>query len=68
MVNAGGIHVLEIEAPASCEVEEIARDGLYLTHSTKPRNGKSILPQGGTMDWLIKCNSAGNFEVCGTIL
>lgn len=63
MVNAGGIHVLEIMAPASCEVEEIARDGIYLAHPMKPRNGKSIIPQGGTMDWLIKCDSAGNFEI-----
>lgn len=63
LVNAGGVHVLEIQSPSSCQVEEIARDGIYLPSPIIPRGGKSVLPQGGTMDWLIKCNRKGNFKV-----
>ncbi|XP_039269784.2 uncharacterized protein LOC120344568 [Styela clava] len=68
MANAGGIHVLEISLPRTetgvpCVVHEIARDGIYLEHPRELQHGQTVIAQGGTADWLIRCDVPGNYKI-----
>ena len=48
---------------SSCDILEIAVDGIYLDRGTPPRLGRSFLIPGTRMDWLIVCNSPGEYYV-----
>lgn len=69
LVNAGGIHSLNIVDPFSkkgdkCDVYEIARDGVYLKRPKQPQGGSMLLP-GGRVDWILQCNEPGTYKVKG---
>lgn len=46
-----------------CNVVEIANDGIYLDAGIAPRYGKSVVPPGGRVDWVVECVKAGRYVV-----
>jgi hypothetical protein len=47
----------------TCTVYEIAVDGVYLDSPRVPKLGKSFIPCGGRIDILVKCDTAGQYEL-----
>ena len=72
MVNAGAGTTLEVTITdqnsttptESCEIWEIAFDGMYLNEAKQPRLGRSFIVAGGRVDWIVMCSNPGIYEVC----
>jgi len=68
LLNAGSqlhlaLNVVDDRGNSSCDILEIAVDGIYLDRGTPPRLGRSFLVPSSRMDWLIVCNNPGVYYV-----
>nr|XP_002123563.1 uncharacterized protein LOC100187450 [Ciona intestinalis] len=70
--NAGGAHALELEVISlsngrKCEWREIALDGVYLPSPRVSRTGQSLVLPGGRVDWLLRCDYQGVYQIVSTV-
>ena len=71
MVNTGGFWAFtvsiesDVEGGNSCDVKEIAYDGVYLREARTPPTGRSLLSPGTRVDLLVNCDSPGVYQVSG---
>lgn len=70
MVNAGADASLELfitdsngTQASECDILEIALDGIYLPAPRPMHEGQSLLVPGNRVDWLVKCNVPGIYQV-----
>jgi len=70
MLNAGGNANLEIELvnsrdKHSCEVREIAADGVYFDQPRKQTKSdhRTFMAAGNRIDWLVACRKPGKYTV-----
>lgn len=71
MINAGGskgfsVVITDVNGrtpTSSCQVWEIATDGMYLNAARKPRLGRSFLTPSARVDWIVSCNVPGTYQV-----
>ena len=47
----------------TCQVHEIALDGVYLPEARVPRLGRSLVVAGARVDLLVRCSSPGSYQV-----
>jgi len=57
------LNVVDGNGGSPCNILEIAVDGVYLDRGVPPRVGRSFLVPSSRMDWLIVCNSPGEYYV-----
>jgi len=66
-VNSIGVHglALNIESLShgTCEIKEVAIDGVYLARPRKIKFGRSLVISGGRLDWLVICNAPGSYSL-----
>jgi len=58
-----GIYFEDTVGNATCDVQEIAVDGVYLNTPRTPFQGKSFITSGGRMDLLVKCDTPSQYEM-----
>ena len=71
MINAGGSKNLQLVITDennriqtnSCEVWEIALDGMYLNKPRKPKLGRSFLTSSARVEWIVVCHKSGVYKV-----
>lgn len=70
MLNAGGKETLALQIvnefgnrAESCEVLEIANDGVYYDEARKQYFGHTVMSSGRRAEWLVNCRAPGTFEV-----
>jgi len=67
MVNAAGLSAIALsiddDGSSSCSVMKIAADGHYLDSPRNMESQRSLLIAAGRVDWLVICNSPGEFVV-----
>jgi len=68
--NAIGVHGLALNIESlqgdTCEIREVAVDGVYLPRPRKIRFGRSLVISGGRLDWLVVCNVPGSYSLKST--
>ena len=66
-MNAIGVHGLALHIESlqgdTCEIKEVAVDGVYLPRPRRVRFGRSLVVSGGRLDWLVVCNVPGSYSV-----
>ena len=57
------LSVVDGNGKSACDILEIAVDGIYLDRGTPPRLGRSFLFSSARTDWLIVCETPGEYYV-----
>lgn len=63
LVHAGGARTLDLDAPAACDMEVLAVDGVFLNH-VAPRRRLHILP-AGRYEVQMRCATTGTHKLLG---
>ena len=71
MINAGGSKNLQVVITDlngriqtnSCDVWEIAIDGMYLNEPRKPKLGRSFITSSARVEWIVVCHNPGVYKV-----
>jgi FtsP/CotA-like multicopper oxidase with cupredoxin domain len=60
--KGGNAGPLEIKLPDQCEMQLLAKDGVYIRDYPR-KLSRTMIPTGGRADLMVRCHTVGNFKV-----